>query len=202
MQTDASNASLNRCGTFEVVKLTHSLARNILGNVTAVPRFLIRYPVADRPSEPAGPERGRTSGSSSTPSPNIDAADRQTRPETLPRADHTAERTPNVVPLRIARIVAGRRLFYVALTRAKRRCTVFFRQLNPSPFVLELMDQRYAPMVTYHASALPQRCLKYALHAGRAIWCLDPGNGDGFWDAPVSRSMTVATKFACLDSKA
>jgi len=51
-----------------------------------------------------------------------------------------------------------RRLFYVALTRAKRRCFILFRQMNPSAFVLELMTQRYKGMVTYRAAELPQRC--------------------------------------------
>ncbi len=37
-----------------------------------------------------------------------------------------------------------RRLFYVALTRAKKKCIVFFRQRGVSPFVLELMSPEYS----------------------------------------------------------
>jgi DNA helicase-4 len=51
-----------------------------------------------------------------------------------------------------------RRLFYVALTRAKKRATVLFRQFNPSPFVLELMEDRYKGRVTLRNSELPERC--------------------------------------------
>lgn len=51
-----------------------------------------------------------------------------------------------------------RRLFYVALTRAKKRATVIFRQFNPSPFVLELMEPRYLGRVTYRGDDLPEAC--------------------------------------------
>lgn len=51
-----------------------------------------------------------------------------------------------------------RRLFYVALTRAKKRATVIFRQFNPSPFVLELMEPRYQGRVTYKGDDLPEAC--------------------------------------------
>lgn len=51
-----------------------------------------------------------------------------------------------------------RRLFYVALTRAKRKCIVFFRQLGASPFVLELMTPEYSKSITYRAGPLARRC--------------------------------------------
>lgn len=51
-----------------------------------------------------------------------------------------------------------RRLFYVALTRAKKRSTIFFRQLSPSPFVMELMDPQYEGRVTYRGGKLPTLC--------------------------------------------
>lgn len=51
-----------------------------------------------------------------------------------------------------------RRLFYVALTRAKRRCSIIFRQLSPSPFVLELMAPNNKGMVTLRGDDLPQPC--------------------------------------------
>jgi DNA helicase-4 len=51
-----------------------------------------------------------------------------------------------------------RRLFYVALTRAKKRSTIMFRQLSPSPFVMELMDPYYEGRVTYHGGELPVLC--------------------------------------------
>ena len=51
-----------------------------------------------------------------------------------------------------------RRLFYVALTRAKKRATVLFRKFDPSPFVLELMEQRYKGRVTLRNGELPMRC--------------------------------------------
>jgi hypothetical protein len=37
----------------------------------------------------------------------MDADDKQNSPEAFPKADHTTERTPNVVPFRMASIVAG-----------------------------------------------------------------------------------------------
>ena len=52
-----------------------------------------------------------------------------------------------------------RRLFYVALTRAKRRCFIMFRQWKPSPFVLELMKPIYKGKVTLRGKALPELCL-------------------------------------------
>ncbi|WP_324044566.1 UvrD-helicase domain-containing protein [Aeromonas caviae] len=51
-----------------------------------------------------------------------------------------------------------RRLFYVALTRAKRQCFVFFRKEAPSPFVLALMDSSNKNMVTYRTGELPKKC--------------------------------------------
>lgn len=51
-----------------------------------------------------------------------------------------------------------RRLFYVALTRAKKRSTIMFRQLSPSSFVMELMDPQYEGRVTYHGGKLPILC--------------------------------------------
>lgn len=51
-----------------------------------------------------------------------------------------------------------RRLLYVALTRAKKRSTIIFRQFSPSPFVLELLDTYYAGRVTYHGGELPMPC--------------------------------------------
>jgi DNA helicase-4 len=51
-----------------------------------------------------------------------------------------------------------RRLFYVALTRAKKKATILFRQFNPSPFVLELMEARYWGRVTLRGAELPERC--------------------------------------------
>lgn len=51
-----------------------------------------------------------------------------------------------------------RRLFYVALTRAKRKCIVFFRQLGASPFVLELMSPEYSKSITYRSGPLARRC--------------------------------------------
>lgn len=56
-----------------------------------------------------------------------------------------------------------RRLFYVALTRSKKRSTIMFRQFSPSPFVLELMDPHYDGLVTYRGGKLPvlcDRCVK------------------------------------------
>lgn len=51
-----------------------------------------------------------------------------------------------------------RRLFYVALTRAKKRSTIVFRQFTPSPFVLELMSPFYEGRVTYSGGKLPVLC--------------------------------------------
>lgn len=51
-----------------------------------------------------------------------------------------------------------RRLLYVALTRAKRKCVVFFRQLAASPFVLELMSPEYGKSITYRSGPLARRC--------------------------------------------
>lgn len=48
-----------------------------------------------------------------------------------------------------------RRLFYVALTRAKRRCFILFRQWKPSPFVLELLRPAYREKVTMRGKVLP-----------------------------------------------
>lgn len=51
-----------------------------------------------------------------------------------------------------------RRLFYVALTRAKKRALVLFSKVNPSPFVLELLDPRFCRQITYRGGQLPSRC--------------------------------------------
>lgn len=51
-----------------------------------------------------------------------------------------------------------RRLFYVALTRAKKRAFVLFSKVSPSPFVLELMDPRFCRQITYRGGQLPNRC--------------------------------------------
>ncbi|KJJ97298.1 hypothetical protein UB44_16745 [Burkholderiaceae bacterium 26] len=51
-----------------------------------------------------------------------------------------------------------RRLFYVALTRAKNKCFVFFRQRDISPFALELMSPEFSKAITYRAGPLPKRC--------------------------------------------
>ncbi|NKA72360.1 DNA helicase II [Ralstonia solanacearum] len=51
-----------------------------------------------------------------------------------------------------------RRLFYVALTRAKKKCIVLFRRLGVSPFVLELMSPENSQSITYRSGPLPKRC--------------------------------------------
>ena len=51
-----------------------------------------------------------------------------------------------------------RRLFYVALTRAKKKCFVLFRQRDISPFVLELLSPEFSKSITYRAGPLPKRC--------------------------------------------
>ena len=51
-----------------------------------------------------------------------------------------------------------RRLFYVALTRAKKRAAVLFKRFSPSPFVLELMAPHYQGRVTFRKGALPECC--------------------------------------------
>ena len=51
-----------------------------------------------------------------------------------------------------------RRLFYVALTRAKKKCFILFRQRDISPFVLELMSPEFSKAITYRAGPLPKRC--------------------------------------------
>lgn len=51
-----------------------------------------------------------------------------------------------------------RRLFYVALTRARKKCIVLFRRLGVSPFVLELMGPENDKAITYRSGPLPKRC--------------------------------------------
>lgn len=51
-----------------------------------------------------------------------------------------------------------RRLFYVALTRARKKCIVLFRRLGVSPFVLELMGPENGKAITYRSGPLPKRC--------------------------------------------
>lgn len=51
-----------------------------------------------------------------------------------------------------------RRLFYVALTRAKKKCFILFRQRDISPFVLELLSPHFSKAITYRGGPLPKRC--------------------------------------------
>lgn len=51
-----------------------------------------------------------------------------------------------------------RRLFYVALTRAKRKVFLFFKMEMPSPFVIELAHPKYSPRVTAEKGETPAVC--------------------------------------------
>ncbi len=53
-----------------------------------------------------------------------------------------------------------RRLFYVALTRAKTKVIVLFKSSRPSPFVLSLMHGKYKGRVTVHGKTPPKVCTK------------------------------------------
>lgn len=53
-----------------------------------------------------------------------------------------------------------RRLFYVALTRARKKAYVYFDEQKPSEFVVELMQEKYQARVTYNGGELPKRCSK------------------------------------------
>jgi DNA helicase-4 len=52
-----------------------------------------------------------------------------------------------------------RRLFYVAITRARHKVFLLFRRDSVSPFVLELMDGKYEQRVLFRGdTAVPSRC--------------------------------------------
>lgn len=52
-----------------------------------------------------------------------------------------------------------RRLFYVALTRARRKVYLMFQRNSASSFIVELLDKKYAGRVLYRGnSKLPDRC--------------------------------------------
>lgn len=51
-----------------------------------------------------------------------------------------------------------RRLFYVALTRARRKVFLFFKMEMPSPFVIELAHPKYSPRVTAEQGETPTVC--------------------------------------------
>ena len=59
-----------------------------------------------------------------------------------------------------------RRLFYVSMTRAKKKCYLIFERDTPSPFILELMirgprgQSEYVPQITFRGGSPPSRCEK------------------------------------------
>jgi DNA helicase IV len=53
-----------------------------------------------------------------------------------------------------------RRLFYVALTRAKKKVIALFKLSRPSPFVLSLTHGKYKGRVTVNGALPPKICLK------------------------------------------
>lgn len=53
-----------------------------------------------------------------------------------------------------------RRLFYVALTRAKTKVIVLFKSSRPSPFVLSLMHEKYNGRVSVNGKVPPKVCIK------------------------------------------